>query len=248
LIRVVLADDHNLVRAGLRALLEDVPDVEVVGDYADGREALAAVVEKRPDVALLDIGMPGLSGLDAAARIADEAPGTRVVIVSMHGNERFVAQALAAGVAGYVMKDACADELPVLLRAVVRGETYLSPAISKRIVEAMRATRGGDEAEGPLTPRQREILQLLARGQEHEGDRAHARRQREDGGDPPGADHGAARHPRRARPRPLRGPHGPRRLRRLTRTRDLTGPVSGISRCRGTTWCRTFGAWNRSTW
>jgi DNA-binding NarL/FixJ family response regulator len=164
LIRVVLADDHNLVRAGLRALLEDVPDVEVVGDYADGREALAAVVEKRPDVALLDIGMPGLSGLDAAARIADEAPGTRVVIVSMHGNERFVAQALAAGVAGYVMKDACADELPVLLRAVVRGETYLSPAISKRIVEAMRATRGGDEAEGPLTPRQREILQLLAEG------------------------------------------------------------------------------------
>jgi DNA-binding NarL/FixJ family response regulator len=166
-IRVLLADDHNLVRAGLRALLEDLPDVKVVGECSDGRQALAMILEVRPDITLLDIGMPGLNGLDAAARIAAEAPGTKVVIVSMHSNERYVAQAMAAGVAGYVLKDAFVDELPVLLRSVMRGETYLSPAISKRVVDALRqrlAVNGEEAAEGPLTPRQREILQLLAEG------------------------------------------------------------------------------------
>lgn len=167
MIRVLLADDHNLVRAGLRALLEDLPEVKVVGECSDGRQALAMILDVRPDVALLDIGMPGLNGLDAAAKIAAEAPATKVVIVSMHSNERYVAQAMAAGVAGYVLKDAFVDELPVLLRSVVRGETYLSPAISKRVVDALRkrmAGNGEEAAEGPLTPRQREILQLVAEG------------------------------------------------------------------------------------
>jgi DNA-binding NarL/FixJ family response regulator len=165
-IRLVLADDHNLVRAGLRSLLEDLPDVEVVAECADGREALTAIAEHRPDVALLDIGMPGLNGLEAAARIHQANPDTRVVILSMHANERYVAQALSAGVAGYVLKDAFIDELPVILRSVMRGETYLSAAISKQVVEALRGKMGGDEAPSdPLTPRQREILQLLAEGQ-----------------------------------------------------------------------------------
>jgi DNA-binding NarL/FixJ family response regulator len=168
-IRVALADDHNLVRSGIRALLERLPGVEVVGEASDGREALALVVREKPDIALLDIGMPELNGLEAAPRIAREAPRTRVVILSMHADEKHVAQALQLGVAGYVLKDSCADELPVLIRAVMRGETYLSPGISKQVVEALKsrmstAPAGEPALPDPLTPRQREILQLVAEG------------------------------------------------------------------------------------
>lgn len=165
MIRVVLADDHNLVRAGLRALLEELPDVEVVAESADGREALAAVVALRPDLVLLDIAMPGLNGLESAARMIKDAPGTRVVILSMHSNESYVAQALKVGVSGYVLKDAFSDELPLIIRSVSRGETYLSPGISKQVVEALRSRLSGGDVDAPLlTPRQREILQLLAEG------------------------------------------------------------------------------------
>jgi DNA-binding NarL/FixJ family response regulator len=163
-IRVVLADDHNLVRAGLRALLEELPDVEVVAESADGREALAAVLALRPDIILLDIAMPGLNGLESAARMLKEAPGTRVVILSMHSNESYIAQALKVGVAGYVLKDAFADELPLIIRSVSRGETYLSSGISKQVVEALRSRLTGDADSPLLTPRQREILQLLVEG------------------------------------------------------------------------------------
>ena len=163
MIRVVLADDHNIVRAGLRALLEGLPDVEVVAESADGRDAVAAVAAHRPDIALIDIAMPGLNGLEAAARIARDTPATRVVILSMHAGESYVAQALRVGVAGYVLKDAFSDELPVLLRSVMRGETYLSASISKVVVDRLRIRlEEGDTSPGVLTPRQREILQLLA--------------------------------------------------------------------------------------
>jgi DNA-binding NarL/FixJ family response regulator len=170
MIRVVLADDHNLVRAGIRALLERLPGVEVVGEASDGREALALVAREKPDLALLDIGMPALNGLEAAPRIARESPGTRLVILSMHSDEKHVAQALRLGVAGYVLKDSCVDELPLLVRAVMRGETYLSPGISKQVVEALKgrlaAAESAPTAEAELlTPRQREILQLIAEGQ-----------------------------------------------------------------------------------
>jgi DNA-binding NarL/FixJ family response regulator len=172
MIRVILADDHNLVRAGLRALLERLPEVAVVGEAANGREALALIAKERPDLALLDIGMPELNGLDAAARIAREAPRTRLVMLSMHANESYVAQAIRLGVAGYVLKESCADELPVLLRAVMAGETYLSPGVSKTLVDVLKAklaAAGGgagelDAAGSVLTPRQREILQLIAEG------------------------------------------------------------------------------------
>jgi len=173
MIRLVLADDHNLVRAGIRALLERIPEVEVVGEAADGRAALALILKERPDVALLDIGMPELNGLEAAARIAREAPRTRLVMLSMHSNESQVAQALQLGVAGYVLKESCADELPVLLRSVTRGDVYLSPGISRQLVDALRTSRktsaGAPAADAGnvadvLTPRQREILQLVAEG------------------------------------------------------------------------------------
>jgi DNA-binding NarL/FixJ family response regulator len=167
--RVLLADDHALVRAGIRALLAGLPDVDSVVEAGDGQEALTVLRETRPDLALIDIAMPGLNGLELAARVAREAPGTRLVILSMHGTPAHVAQALRAGVSGYLLKDAAADELPVLLRAVMRGETYLSPAISKQVVDGYlgRVTpdvsAGADGAE-VLTSRQREILQLVAEG------------------------------------------------------------------------------------
>ena len=169
--RVLLADDHTLVRAGIRGLVSAISGVEIVGEAADGQQALALIVELRPDVALVDISMPGLNGLDLAARVAREAPTTRVAILSMHGTPSHVAQALRAGVKGYVLKDAAAAELPVLLAAVMRGEIYLSPAISKHVVDGFLA-QGGEalaerrpgRADDGLTPRQREILQLVAEG------------------------------------------------------------------------------------
>ena len=165
MIRVVLADDHNLVRAGIRVLLERIPEVQVVGEASDGREALALIAREKPDLALLDIGMPELNGLEAAARIAREAPRTRLVMLSMHASESYVAQALKLGVSGYVLKEACVEELPLLLRAIARGETYLSPAISKQVVETLRARlQDGQAPADLLSPRQREILQLIAEG------------------------------------------------------------------------------------
>lgn len=168
--RVLLADDHALVRAGIRALLASIPDVESVVEAGDGQEALTVLRETKPDLALIDIAMPGLNGLEVAARIGREAPATRLVILSMHGTPAHVAQALRAGVSGYLLKDAAADELPLLLRAVMRGETYLSPAISKQVVDgylgrtpASAASPDGGGAD-ILTSRQREILQLVAEG------------------------------------------------------------------------------------
>jgi len=168
--RVLLADDHTLVRAGIRGLVEAIPGVEIVAETGDGQQALALILERHPDIALVDVSMPGLNGLELAARVAREAPRTRVAILSMHGTPGHVAQALRAGVKGYVLKDAAAEELPLLLRAVMRGETYLSPAISKHVVDAYldRDGKAKAPAEGVpldgLTPRQREILQLVAEG------------------------------------------------------------------------------------
>ena len=163
--RVILADDHHLVRAGIRALLEGIPGLRVVGETGDGRDALDLIEKHRPEVALLDITMPGLNGIEVATRAARTSPGTRVIILSMHAGEAYVAQALRAGVAGYLLKDAAADELPMALKAVGRGETYLSPAISRQVVDAyLRASDVAPDPLAGLTERQREVLQLIAEG------------------------------------------------------------------------------------
>jgi DNA-binding NarL/FixJ family response regulator len=166
-LRVLLADDHALVREGMRALLEDVPEVEVVAEAGDGHEALQLVRETSPDIALVDISMPALNGLEVAMRVKKEFPKTRVVIVSMHTDDEYVRRALLAGAAGYLVKTADRSELESALRAIGRGGTWLSPAVSKRVAASRAEGTPLRAAGGPfeiLTPRQREVLQLVAEG------------------------------------------------------------------------------------
>ena len=170
-IRVMLADDHTLVRAGIRALLEKLPGVEVVGEAGDGREVLKLVKLHRPNVVLMDIAMPGLNGLEAAARLAKEFPDVRVIILSMHDNEEYVWRALTAGVAGYLLKKAATTELATALEHVAHGEVYLSQEISTRLPKNFLLD-GIAKRKSPLeqlTGRQREILQLIAEGQNTKG-------------------------------------------------------------------------------
>ncbi len=164
-IRVMLADDRALVRQGIRSLLEKLEGVEVVGDVADGREAVQMAKTAQPDIVFLDIAMPGLNGLEAAARLKKESPTTRVIMLSMYGGEEYFHQAMDSGVAGYLLKDADRTELELAIKTVQRGETYLSPAVAKYAVEAYRYRKEGEC--GPLarlSSRQREILQLIAEG------------------------------------------------------------------------------------
>ena len=163
--RVLLADDHVLVRAGIRALLDTMDDIEVIGEASDGREALALVGQHKPDVILMDISMSGLNGLDATAIVARDHPDTRVIILSMHAGESSVQQALGAGAAGYLLKEAAVAELPMAIKAVMEGNRFISPAVSAIVVDGFLS--GRDREAGPLrtlTLRQREILQLLAEG------------------------------------------------------------------------------------
>ena len=170
-IRLLLADDHTLVRAGIRALLEKLPGVEVVGEAGDGREVLNLVKARQPDVVLMDISMPGLNGLEAAARMAKEFPDVRVVILSMHNNEEYVWRALKAGVAGYLLKKAATAELETALQRVVHGGGYLSREISARLAKkfTLQGIAGRKSPLEQLTGRQREILQLVAEGQNTKG-------------------------------------------------------------------------------
>lgn len=163
--RVLLADDHILMRAGIRALLEKVPGVEVVGEADDGDQALHLVKSARPHVVLMDIAMARLNGLEAAARLTREFPDVKVIILSMHAAEEYVVRALRAGAVGYLLKDSATAEMRLALEAVLRGERYLSRAISAEAVAGRLAAsaRSPDSLER-LTPRQREVLQLLAEG------------------------------------------------------------------------------------
>ncbi|MCX5723887.1 MAG: response regulator transcription factor [Nitrospirae bacterium] len=164
-IRVLLADDHALVRQGIRSLLEKLDDIEVVGEVSDGRQALELSKTTHPDIAFMDITMPGLNGLEAVTRMKKECPATRVVMLSMHAGEEYFQQALDSGAAGYLLKDADRMELELAIRTVMRGETYLTPTVAKYAVEAYRQRKDSDQ--GPLaslSSRQKEILQLIAEG------------------------------------------------------------------------------------
>ncbi len=177
--RILLADDHAMFRAGIRVLLEKRADLKVVAEASDGHEALRLIETHQPHLVLMDIGMPVLNGLEVTARITKAFPHVRVIILSMHLNEEYVMQALRAGAIGYLLKDAGPTELDLAVTAALRGETYLSPAVSKTVVDDyLRRVSGQVAATEPaaqpagetrpfeaLTPRQREILQLIAEGQ-----------------------------------------------------------------------------------
>ena len=166
-IRIVLADDHPLLRAGIRAELQNLSSVEVVGEANNGREALELVQSLRPDVVFIDISMPKLNGLEAVERIVKEFPEMRVVILSMHDNEEYVWRALKAGASGYLLNKAAAVELETALQRVLDGEIYLSREISSRLVKKF-PLQGIAHQKSPLeqlTSQQREILQLIAEGQ-----------------------------------------------------------------------------------
>ena len=165
-LRILLVEDHALVRAGMKALLQKIEGIVVVADMGDGLEAVKYVQTAPPDLVLMDVAMPGLNGLDATARIVKESPATRVILLSMHANEEYLQQALQVGASGYLLKGAELAELELALKAVARGERYLTPAVAKYAIEAYR-----ERSEGPAGPlarlslRHREILQLVAEGQ-----------------------------------------------------------------------------------
>jgi DNA-binding NarL/FixJ family response regulator len=165
-IRILLADDHTIVRQGIHALLSDEVDMVVVGEADDGRTAVKLAAELKPDVVVMDIGMPLLNGLEATCQIKRQNPHTKVLILSMHDNDEYIRGALARGASGYILKDAAARELTDAIRAVQRGEAVLSPVITRLVIEDY--LRFGDLVEDQgndgLSPREREVLQLIAEG------------------------------------------------------------------------------------
>jgi len=170
-IRLILVEDHALVRAALRSLIKRLPDVEVVAEAANGYQALALVQELRPKIVVMDVAMPKLNGLEALARIRREVPGTKVLLISMFLDEEHVLQALHLGASGYVSKNASPTELEIAIRAIARGDSYLDPRISQVVldasVQAAHGERHASQERSPylcLTPRHREILQLVAEG------------------------------------------------------------------------------------
>jgi DNA-binding NarL/FixJ family response regulator len=163
-LRILLVDDHAVVRAGLRALLQDIQDVEVVAEADDGLAAVTLAQQHRPDLVIMDIAMRGLNGLEATARIKQANPGIRVLILSMHNSKEYVVQALKAGASAYLLKDSAPLELELALRALRNGDAYLSPAVSTHVIEQC-VTDAQPAQESPLTPRQRQVLILIAQGQ-----------------------------------------------------------------------------------
>jgi DNA-binding NarL/FixJ family response regulator len=162
-LRVVLVEDHTLMRAGIRALLQPLADVEVVGEADNGPDAVSLVAAMRPDIILLDITIPEMNGLEVAERVAKDYPPTRTIILSMHTDAVYVRKALEAGASGYVVKDAGVGDLEAAIRAVMRGETYLSPGVKGTAAQYL----SHDPTEDPLkrlTRRQRETLELMAQG------------------------------------------------------------------------------------
>lgn len=167
MINVIIADDHNLVRQGIRALLEKSPDINIVGEASDGQQAVELCKKMNPDVLVVDIMMPRLNGIQAVQRLRDDSSTTRAVILSMYSDEAMIRQALMRGAKGYVLKQAVAEEIILAIHAAVRGETYLSPAVSSILIDSTirgRPLGESGDAFDQLSLREREVLQLLAEG------------------------------------------------------------------------------------
>ncbi|MGI4756815.1 MAG: response regulator [Janthinobacterium lividum] len=168
MIRIVLADDHTVLRAGLKSLLERQRDLNVVGEAGDGRELLRVVDQTTPDVVITDISMPQLNGTEATAQIVKKYPGTRVIVLSMHSDEGYVIRALKAGAKGYLVKESAEADLIAAIRAVHTGKAFFSPSVSALLVEdyvRQMRDRGMEDSYELLSTREREVLQLVAEGQ-----------------------------------------------------------------------------------
>lgn len=166
-IRVLIADDHKIVRQGIRKLLEAEPDLEVVGEACDGRESIKEVQQLKPDLVLMDIAMSNLNGLEATRQIKKALPKVKVLILTMHKNEEYVLQSLQAGASGYLLKDAAAEDLVSAIRSVHKVDSFLSPAVSKTVIKAYLSkskTNRPPSVFEVLTDREREVLQLIAEG------------------------------------------------------------------------------------
>lgn len=165
-VRVLLADDHTLVRAGIRALVEAIEGAQIVAEAVNGRDAVAQARTHRPDLVIMDISMKDLNGIEATAQISSELPATRVLILSMHAAEEFVRRALKAGASGYIVKDSAPLELKLAIEAIMSDEIYLSSRISRHLVSAVlqNSAEVGASSLDSLTARQREVLQMLAEG------------------------------------------------------------------------------------
>lgn len=164
--RILLADDHAMLRSGLRLLLNAQPDLEVVGEASDGREAIARAKALQPDVLLLDLNMPGLGGLTALGALRTAAPNARLLVLTMHDDENYLRQALKGGAAGYVLKRAADTELLSAVRAVVRGEVYIHPAMTRALLEDLIPEHAGEVADAwdSLSGREQDVLRLVALG------------------------------------------------------------------------------------
>lgn len=163
-IRLLIADDHQVLRQGLRALLESQADMEVVGEASNGRDVVAIAAQLTPDIVLMDIGMPELNGIDATRQIGEASKTTRIIALSMHADRQFVQGILRAGAAGYLLKDSAFEELADAVRRVASGQAYLSPAIAGVVVESLQSDSEHGEADDSLSAREREVLQLMSEG------------------------------------------------------------------------------------
>ena len=164
--RILLVDDHAIIRQGLSSLLEKQPDIEVVGGVEDGRQAVDSARKLAPDLVIMDISMPNLNGIDATRKIAEEISGVKIIALSIHSSRRFVTEMLKAGASGYILKDCLFDELMGAIKTVLGGGIYLSPKITDVVIDdyVQRLSKQGQPNEPTLSDREREVLQLLAEG------------------------------------------------------------------------------------
>lgn len=166
-VTIFLSDDHTIVRQGLAKLLESEPGFKIVGEAKDGREAVRKVEALRPDIVLMDIAMPVLNGIEATRQIRKGCPRTKIIILSMHSHDRYISELLSLGASGYLLKDSNGMDIIKAIHAAINGNTYLSPSISRRVVEdyvSLRTSSPREEAYNRLSDREREVFQMLAEG------------------------------------------------------------------------------------